>query len=140
MLKVVLDTNQFVSSLLIPEGPSARIVDLWRDHKFILAASDHILEEICRVLKYPHITKKYKLNTRKISNLMNLLEQEAVIVNASGYLNVIKQDPDDNHILLCAIKSRADYIVSGDKVLLSLGAYQKIKIVRPVDFLKVIRI
>ena len=139
MLKVVLDTNQFVSGLLVAEGPSAHIIDLWRDHKFILAASDHILEEIRRVLKYPHITKKYKLDAKKVSNLLTLLEQEAVIVDASGTLNIIKEDPDDNRILLCAVKSHADYIVSGDKLLLALGAYQGIKIMRPTDFLRVIK-
>lgn len=138
MLKAVLDTNQFISGLLVAEGPRARIIDLWRDHKFILAASDHIINEIHRVLKYPHITKKYKLDLKKISNLINLLEQEAIVVTGSEDLNIIKEDPDDNQILLCAVKSRADYIVSGDKVLLALGDYQGIKILRPVDFLRVL--
>jgi len=45
-------------------------------------------------------------------------------------LHVIEDDPDDNRVLECAIKGRADYIVTGDRHLLRLGSYEAIAIVQ----------
>lgn len=43
---------------------------------------------------------------------------------------VIVDDPDDDHVLACAVTAQADLIVSGDKHLHSLGGqYQGIRIV-----------
>lgn len=47
---------------------------------------------------------------------------------------VVADDPDDDHVLACALAARADLIVSGDKHLLGLGnAYQGIAIVTPAQ-------
>ena len=126
MLKVVIDTNQFVSSLISKQGKSARLVDLWRQQYFILVTSLEIIAEIKKVLEYPHITQKYKLNKADIQSLLILIEHEAVIVPNSPVVNVIKDDPDDNKFLACALAAQAEYIVSGDQHLLSLGRYGSI--------------
>lgn len=43
---------------------------------------------------------------------------------------VVVNDPDDDHVLACALAAQADLIVSGDKHLLSLGGHsQGIRIV-----------
>ena len=135
MLKVVIDTNQFVSSLISKQGKSARLVDLWRQQHFILVTSPEIIAEIKKVLEYPHITQKYKLNKADIQSLLILIEHEAVIVPNSPVVNVIKDDPDDNKFLACALAAQAEYIVSGDQHLLSLGRYGSILIVTVKDFL-----
>jgi len=49
-------------------------------------------------------------------------------------IDIIKNDPDDNIILACALKARADYIVSGDKHLIQLASYKRIQIVTPMIF------
>ncbi len=43
---------------------------------------------------------------------------------------VIARDPDDDHVLACALAAQADLIVSGDRDLLDLGEYQGIRIVK----------
>ena len=45
---------------------------------------------------------------------------------------------DDNHIIACAVSGRADVIVSGDRDLLRLKAYEGIPIVRPMDFVRMV--
>ena len=40
----------------------------------------------------------------------------------------VPRDPDDNHILECAVAGRADLIVSGDQDLLSLHSFHDIPI------------
>lgn len=51
---------------------------------------------------------------------------------------VIAHDPDDDHVLACALAANADLIVSGDKHLHGLGGeYQGIRIVTPAEALRI---
>jgi predicted nucleic acid-binding protein len=52
---------------------------------------------------------------------------------------VIQDDPSDNRYLECAVEGEAAYLVSGDRVLLSLGTYQGIQIISPRGFLEVLQ-
>ena len=40
----------------------------------------------------------------------------------------VVRDPDDNHVLACALAAKAEIVVSGDKDLLDLAQYQDIPI------------
>ena len=135
MLKAVIDTNQFVSSLISKQGPSAQLIDRWREQRFILVTSPEIIAEIQRVLKYPHISKKYKLSKSDAQSLLTLIEHEAVVIPKLPAVHVIKDDPDDDKFLACAFAARTEYIVSGDQHLLSLGSYKSISIVTVKEFL-----
>lgn len=135
MLKAVIDTNQFVSSLISKQGPSAQLIDRWREQRFILVTSPEIIAEIQRVLEYPHISKKYKLSKSDVQSLLTLIEHEAVVIPKLPAVHVIKDDPDDDKFLACAFAARAEYIVSGDQHLLSLGSYKSISIVTVKEFL-----
>ncbi len=135
MLKVVIDTNQFVSSLISKKGKPAQLVDLWRQQHFILVTSPEIIAEIKKVLEYPHIRKKYNLKKEDIQSLLILIEHEAVIVPNLPAVDVIKDDPDDNKFLACALAAQTEYIVTGDQHLLSLGKYGSTLIVTVKDFL-----
>ncbi|MGH6917272.1 MAG: putative toxin-antitoxin system toxin component, PIN family, partial [Geminicoccaceae bacterium] len=47
----------------------------------------------------------------------------------------VVRDPNDDMVVACALKASADYIVTRDKDLLSLGAHEGIRIVTPRQFL-----
>ena len=87
------------------------------------------------MLKYPHISKKYKLSKSDVQSLLTLIEHEAVVIPKLPAVHVIKDDPDDDKFLACAFAARAEYIVSGDQHLLSLGSYKSISIVTVKEFL-----
>jgi len=67
-------------------------------------------------------------------------ETYAEIVSPRFSLSVVQDDPDDDKFLECAIEFQAEYIVSGDKHLLSLGSYQGILIVNPRRFIEVYKL
>ena len=138
MFKVVIDTNQFVCSIITKKGPSAQLLQAWQKNYFILILSKSIIEEIKRVLHYPHIKKKYNLKEQDIESLINLIEREAVILSDSIKIKVINDDPDDNKFLACALEAEEDYIILGDKHLLNLHQHKDTQIITVRKFLRII--
>ena len=61
MMRVVLDANQFVSSLLVKVGLPAQALDAWRAGAYQLIISPAILEEIEHTLGYTRIQRKLSL-------------------------------------------------------------------------------
>ena len=136
MLKTVIDTNLFVSSIINKSGIPAKLLQAWQDHDFLLIISDQMLEEMRRVLQYPHIKNKYNLKDDDIAKVIDTIERFAVVLHDVGGVDVISEDPDDNKVLACAIAAEADFIVSGDKHLLKLGKFEDIPIMTAKGFLK----
>lgn len=134
--KVVLDTNVFISGLILPKSIPSKILDLWRENKFILVASPKILQELNKALHYPKILKFYKIKEKTIKDLIESIAKTSIVVFDEKIVEVIKEDPDDNKFLSCAISAKADFIVSGDKHLLKIKEFQGIPILKPRDFLK----
>jgi putative PIN family toxin of toxin-antitoxin system len=131
LVRVVLDTNTLVSALLFT-GISSELVSLWQDGIITLLLSRDILDEYLRVLSYP----KFKLSEEEIKKL---LQEEilpyAEVVKPKRRLRVVQRDPSDNKFLECAIAGKTRVIISGDKDLLSLGRYRRIRIQTPAQFL-----
>jgi predicted nucleic acid-binding protein len=63
------------------------------------------------------------------------LESAATLISQGERLDVVKQDPDDNRVIECALAGRAHFIVSGDRHLLGLNAYEGIPIVTIRQFM-----
>lgn len=129
MLRVVLDTNVFVSSLLVASGQPAQVVDAWRKRAFDLVISPAMLVELQQTLSYEHIRRRYAVTDQKVEQLLRLLRRRGIIVPGEVEISgVIPKDPDDEVILACAVEGSADVIVSGDRHLLDLGSFRGITI------------
>ena len=136
MLRAVLDTNVFASSLLNKTGAPARLLGAWQSGDYLLVISPPIIAEIKGVLELPRIREKYALTDNDISRLLDLLEKDSVLVPGLSHVNkIIPQDPTDEIFLACALDARADVIVSGDRHLLSLKAFEGIPIMTVKSFL-----
>ena len=137
MLRLVLDTNQFVSSLLVRQGLPAQVLDAWQRREFLLITSPPIIAEIRSTLNYPRIRRKYPLTDDDVERLVTLLKQDALVVPGEiDVASAIPADPTDDMVLACAIEGQADLIVSSDHHLLNLGEYQGIPIVTAREFLE----
>ena len=80
MLRIVLDTNTFVSSLLVQHGLPAEAVDAWRERRYVLATSPAVISEIRSTLRYPRIRRKYAITDDDVDRLVALLERDALVV------------------------------------------------------------
>jgi len=130
MLKVVIDTNVFISAFYLPESRPAEAVLLARRKRILNFISPQILEEVERIIK-----TKLLWDHSKTESAIKRITRFSEIVYHNEHLTVIPDDPD-NRILECALEAQADFIISGDKHLLNLRNYQGIKIVTPVEFLE----
>ena len=130
-LRVVLDSNVYVSAFTHPQG---RLFQIWRQavmRTFHLLVSPAIIDELGGVLR-----DKFGWQDKETRDRLKLLVKVAEIVNTTEALSVIEDDPDDNRILECAVFGQADLIVSADYHIRRLKSYQGIGIVSPTDFLR----
>ena len=134
-MKVVLDANIFVSSLVNTQGNPKRIMSAWEEGGFDLLVSAPILEEVGRVLRYPRIAKRHKQDELAIQRFLELLKNEAILIEPKEQLNVVLEDKSDNRYLECALEGKAQYLVSGDNHLLDIGEYKGIIILPPAAFM-----
>ncbi|MFH1563461.1 MAG: putative toxin-antitoxin system toxin component, PIN family [Nitrospirota bacterium] len=133
MIKTVIDTNIFVSSVIKKKGTSSFLIERWKKKEFILFVSESIIKEILEVLSRPRIRAISKMTKEEIKKFGLFLYEGSRLVEPKISLTVC-QDLDDNKFLECAIEAGVDYIVSGDKHLLNLGEYEGIKILTPKKF------
>jgi putative PIN family toxin of toxin-antitoxin system len=136
MIRVVLDKNVLVSSILSPGAAPGRIVRAWKAGAFELCLSQPLFEEAAEVLVRPHIQKLSKVGAEQVEELLGLLPRVSFFVEGPLPVEpVIADDPDDDLVLATAVAAGADVIVSGDRHLLDVREHRGIPIVTPRSFL-----
>ncbi len=138
MLKILLDTNVFVSALINPHGKPAQILNYVFENKIRLFTSPSIIEELQRVLSYPKLVKRHGLEKQELKEFISDLLSIMSLVEGKKAIELIAEDPADNNYLSCAVDAKADFIVSGDTHLLNLGEYEGTQIITPTQFLGVL--
>jgi len=99
--------------------------------KITLYISDGILGEIKDVLS----RKKFDFPPEIVHNIINEIELISELITPTVFYNIIEKDEDDNIIIDCAVKAKADFIVTGDKILQEIKSFKEIEILNPHDFL-----
>jgi len=132
-IKVVIDTNVFISAILFGDTPG-KLIPLWKTGRILPLLSKPILDEYLKVLAYP----KFQLSENDINYILyaETLPFFNVVFPVSKK-NIVKNDPTDDKFIHCAEAGNARVIVSGDHHLLNLGSYQSISIQTPSEFLAI---
>lgn len=136
MIRAVLDANVFVSAVLNPAGTPAQLYTLWHEGRFAVLISAAILEEVARVLRYPKIAERHGWSEWQLRAFIEDIVYLAISTPGALTLTVIQDDPADNRYLECAVEGHAEVLVTGDRLLLNLGAYQGVNILTPRAFLE----
>jgi len=136
MIRVVIDTNVFMSYFLSSKGTIGEVVSYVHTNGVILA-SNETLSELAVKLSVSRFATKYGTEVER----MNFLEKIRQLVVFEEVTSVIRasSDPDDNIFLALAIDGRADCIVSGDSDLKDMGSFRNIPIYSPAQFLASIK-
>jgi putative PIN family toxin of toxin-antitoxin system len=134
MKSVVIDTNVIVSALLFG-GKPGKLIQLWKAGQIQPLISKEITEEYLRVLAYP----KFNLSENDIGFLLNheiLPYFKAVKIKPGRWKTTIEDDPSDDMFIRCAVSGICKIIISGDRHLLDLKTYGKIRILSVSLFFK----
>ncbi len=133
MLKFTLDTNTLISAT-IAQGNEFELLRLAKEGKIKIIVSLPIVEEFKEVIS----REKFGFSAQQVEMVTKLLFDVCDIVIPTVHLKIIKDDPDDNTIIECAVSGNVDYIVSGDKHLLNIQRYSNIPIIRTREALALI--
>lgn len=129
-MKVVFDTNIYVSALAIPGGVAERAMLMGVEGAFELALSHPILDEVLGIL-----SRKFARDAEQLARTAIFLSSMAELVVPTRQVHVLADAPD-NRILECALCADADLIVTGDQQMLALGTWQGIEIVSLREFVE----
>ena len=125
MLRIVFDSNVYISALLF-KGIPGNILEMAQKDKIVLVVSEEIIAETERILE-----DKFKWPRHNIDKFKRRLSDISENIKPGIKLEIIKERESDNRTLECAVSGDANLIVSGDKHLLKLKSYKNIPIVRP---------
>lgn len=130
-MRVVIDTNVWVSRLLLAGSDPARAIDKALATADVVV-SEPLVEELAEVLSRAKFDRYVTLPDRE--EFLRRVLQVATTVPVLSEINDCR-DPDDNRLLALALDSQSDYIVTGDRDLLSMNPWRGIAIMSPSDFL-----
>lgn len=131
MPRVIFDTNIYISALHFQGSIPRKILELADAGHFNLLISKQIVAEVRGVLRV-----KFRYDLSKLDLVEELLISISQVVEPGINIKFIKEDPDDDMILECAVEGKADLIVSGDRHLLKIKEYNSIRIVSARNFLE----
>ena len=131
-MKIAVDTNFLVSATQWDYSVSHKLLQKLIRNNAEIFTTKEILEEFAEVLK-----RDFLYNEEEIRNILEKVLQFLTLVTPSKKVDVVKEDPEDNKIIECAVESQVDYILSYDKHLLNLKEYEGIKIVKPEELVGV---
>jgi putative PIN family toxin of toxin-antitoxin system len=107
------------------------LVDALLGGQAILCASGSILAELDEVIRRDKFRRRLEQTSRSARDIISGFRAAALLVEgptirAPGAL----RDPDDLHLLTCAVHAYAAAIVSGDNDLLAMKEFNGIPIVK----------
>lgn len=130
-IKVVFDTNVWVSIFM---DKILRKQFLQTKQELTVYVSTDIILEISKAILYPRIAQRLKKADVSEREILRIIETNSKRIIPKLKLNTLKEDANDNKTIECALVSKADIIVSGDKHLLKLCKFRKTRILTLREF------
>jgi uncharacterized protein len=128
-MNIVADTNVIVSALVFG-GVPRRVFEIIERDRYRFYYSKDIESETYRILR-----DKFGWDDERLDHYLRKLWGSGQRASPIRRVNAVRDDPDDNRVLECALAAGAETIVSGDSHLLKLGVYEGIAILTPREFL-----
>jgi putative PIN family toxin of toxin-antitoxin system len=126
---VTLDTNAYISAFQF-DGKPRLLIDMALAGRIRIAVSQAIIDETLRTLH-----DDFAWSSERLIGIEDTMRAAAMVVKPTVILEVVKDDPDDDRIVECAVSSRSDAIITNDGDLLRMRVYDGIRMMRVGEFL-----
>jgi len=135
-MRLILDTNILLSALLSPGGAPAKLLHAWERKTFTLVACDALITELREVSGRPFFRARLRAST---AELLAAGIREFSLFFRDIPSGPVAPDPKDSYLLSLAQASHADFLVTGDKRLLTLGHHQSTRIITPAAMVEALK-
>jgi putative PIN family toxin of toxin-antitoxin system len=126
---VVFDTNILISALFSTNGNPFRCLASAKTGQVESVTCQEILDEFAEKLLF-----KFKFSEDMAQVAVAEIRDFSRLIEISGTLKAVPDDPDDDMVIECAVVGNATHIVTGDKHLLRLKRHQNIVIAKATEF------
>lgn len=133
LLRVVLDTNVWISGMFFGRGAPAKLLQCWRDEQFNVVMSLVTLAELETVLSRKSV--QFGAEPNLALEWLKYVEAYAAFVDVETSFKGSSRDPKDDMMLEAAVAGAAEYLVTGDQDLLVLRMFRNTRIITPREFL-----
>jgi len=126
-MRVLLDTNVIVSAV----ATRGLCADVFRvvASKHDLATCSKVLHEVRRILR-----NKFAVPEEVISEYLELLSQDAIVVESKALPGIRIKDKDDVEIMAAAVAGSVQALVTGDAELQGIKTIQTVRVLSPRAF------
>lgn len=128
-VKIIVDTNLWIS-FLIGKKLSC-LLELVSNGDIELVASEELIEEISIVASRPKFVKYF--SKEHYDMLRDFMTEETLFYKIDDIPERCR-DPKDDFLLELALVSDANYLITGDKDLLSIGRIGTCQIITVMEF------
>jgi len=140
MRRAVFDSTVLISAFLRAEGVSDELLVLATHGGFELILAPEIIAETWRkLLASDRVRRRYAYSDERVHRFCLGLLRICELVRGLPPITAVARDPNDDMIIACAVKGRAECIVTRDKDLLSLGSYECVAVTIPEAFRQQLR-
>ncbi len=130
-VRVIVDTNIWISYLI--GRKLSRLMSILSSPNIQLIFSDELLDEIYAVSRRKKFAK-YFSSDKLMEDFILFLRSIGEVVTLSDTPCSLCRDAKDDYLLEMAIKSNADYLITGDKDLLVIAKIEQCSIVSIIEF------
>lgn len=132
--KFVLDCNIWISYLITKRHE--KLAEMINENELIVYSCDELLNEITKVLMYPHLTKYNISPIFAAAYIKDVTLHQELIHPIKRYL---PNDENDDYLIALALQTSSGFITSGDTDILSEKEnlekkYKKLKILTKKEF------
>jgi uncharacterized protein len=132
MIKIVVDTNLFISVFVFPGQMVKTIFELVMDEKLVMVVSVALIRELKKKLDYFKVPQQVQME------ILFFIENKSTLVEPTVTINE-SRDKKDNFLLELSETAKANYLVTRDKDLLVVKNWKDTIIFMPEDFLPNLR-
>lgn len=129
-MRIVIDTNLWISALF-SYSLRQQLESIIGNEQIVILASDELLNEVKEVAQRPNLQKYIKPDLAAL--FLEVLSRRVDLIEVNSEVQVCR-DPNDDFLLALCKDGKADLLITGDKDLLIIGAFENTKIVNLSSF------